>query len=234
VIAGCAGHGAARSSTSSARHYRPPGFSFTTTVASCPPCINALQRCLRECLLLDVLNLPPRAQEATLLTTMQARRSIQWRRREEPVRGTRRQPIYRTGNCDVAEQAQQTARPRVHFTETGQRRWSGGVPGGQQGYRSRKRGFRVQRLVELSGTGPDRLCALQRSARPGTNADSRQVDEHQNGKVSLGLSIVVRITLKDGTYHEVIQPSNRFSIGLIIPGHRLWLNREWKRQSSIL
>ncbi|CAO2658637.1 Nn.00g063600.m01.CDS01 [Neocucurbitaria sp. VM-36] len=30
------------------------------------------------------------------------------------------------------------------------------------------------------------------------------VDEHQNGKVSLGLSIVVRITLKDGTYHEDI------------------------------
>lgn len=32
-----------------------------------------------------------------------------------------------------------------------------------------------------------------------------QVDEHQNGKVSLGLSIVVRITLKDGTYHEASQ-----------------------------
>ncbi|KAF2833600.1 hypothetical protein CC86DRAFT_365446 [Ophiobolus disseminans] len=30
------------------------------------------------------------------------------------------------------------------------------------------------------------------------------VDEHQNQKVSLGLSIVVRITLKDGTYHEDI------------------------------
>ncbi|KAJ4351022.1 DNA repair protein rad52 [Ascochyta clinopodiicola] len=30
------------------------------------------------------------------------------------------------------------------------------------------------------------------------------VDEHQSGKVSLGLSIVVRITLKDGTYHEDI------------------------------
>ncbi|KAF1921705.1 hypothetical protein BDU57DRAFT_592438 [Ampelomyces quisqualis] len=28
------------------------------------------------------------------------------------------------------------------------------------------------------------------------------VDEGQNGKISLGLSIVVRITLKDGTYHE--------------------------------
>lgn len=32
---------------------------------------------------------------------------------------------------------------------------------------------------------------------------SLQVDELQGGKVSLGLSIVVRITLKDGTYHEV-------------------------------
>ncbi|KAF7571976.1 hypothetical protein PtrM4_094760 [Pyrenophora tritici-repentis] len=30
------------------------------------------------------------------------------------------------------------------------------------------------------------------------------VDELQNGKVNLGLSIVVRITLKDGTYHEDI------------------------------
>jgi hypothetical protein len=32
-----------------------------------------------------------------------------------------------------------------------------------------------------------------------------QVDELQGGKVSLGLSMVVRITLKDGTYHEVIR-----------------------------
>ncbi|KAF1835123.1 hypothetical protein BDW02DRAFT_496705 [Decorospora gaudefroyi] len=30
------------------------------------------------------------------------------------------------------------------------------------------------------------------------------IDEHQGGQVSLGLSIVVRITLKDGTYHEDI------------------------------
>ena len=34
-----------------------------------------------------------------------------------------------------------------------------------------------------------------------------QVDEHpQNGRISLGLSINVKITLKDGTYHEVNRP----------------------------
>lgn len=31
-----------------------------------------------------------------------------------------------------------------------------------------------------------------------------QVDEHQSsGKISLGLSVIVRVTLRDGTYHEV-------------------------------
>ena len=34
-----------------------------------------------------------------------------------------------------------------------------------------------------------------------------QVDEAPNtGKISLGLSVVVRVTLKDGTYHEVGSP----------------------------
>jgi DNA repair and recombination protein RAD52 len=28
------------------------------------------------------------------------------------------------------------------------------------------------------------------------------VDENQNGKISLGLSVIVRVTLKDGTFHE--------------------------------
>ena len=28
------------------------------------------------------------------------------------------------------------------------------------------------------------------------------VDENQNGRVSLGLSVIVRVTLKDGTFHE--------------------------------
>ena len=31
-----------------------------------------------------------------------------------------------------------------------------------------------------------------------------QVEESQHtGKISLGLSVIVRVTLKDGTYHEV-------------------------------
>ena len=31
-----------------------------------------------------------------------------------------------------------------------------------------------------------------------------QVDENQStGKVNLGLSVIVRVTLRDGTYHEV-------------------------------
>jgi recombination DNA repair RAD52 pathway protein len=31
-----------------------------------------------------------------------------------------------------------------------------------------------------------------------------QVDESQSsGKVSLGLSVIMRVTLRDGTYHEV-------------------------------
>ena len=28
------------------------------------------------------------------------------------------------------------------------------------------------------------------------------VDENQSGKISLGLSVIVRVTLKDGTFHE--------------------------------
>jgi recombination DNA repair RAD52 pathway protein len=30
-----------------------------------------------------------------------------------------------------------------------------------------------------------------------------QCDLDQGGKVSMGVSIIVRVTLKDGTYHEV-------------------------------
>jgi recombination DNA repair RAD52 pathway protein len=31
-----------------------------------------------------------------------------------------------------------------------------------------------------------------------------QIDENQNsGRVTMGLSVVMRVTLKDGTYHEV-------------------------------
>lgn len=34
--------------------------------------------------------------------------------------------------------------------------------------------------------------------------DWTQVDEsRESGRVSLGLSVIMRVTLKDGTYHEV-------------------------------
>lgn len=33
---------------------------------------------------------------------------------------------------------------------------------------------------------------------------TNQIDENQNsGRVTMGLSVVMRVTLKDGTYHEV-------------------------------
>lgn len=32
----------------------------------------------------------------------------------------------------------------------------------------------------------------------------KQIDENQNsGRVTMGLSVIMRVTLKDGTYHEV-------------------------------
>lgn len=41
-------------------------------------------------------------------------------------------------------------------------------------------------------------------------ADNIQVEESQHtGKISLGLSVIVRVTLKDGTYHEVGRYLNR-------------------------
>lgn len=37
-----------------------------------------------------------------------------------------------------------------------------------------------------------------------SNAGFAQVEESPNtGKISLGLSVIVRVTLKDGTFHEV-------------------------------
>lgn len=36
----------------------------------------------------------------------------------------------------------------------------------------------------------------------------KQIDENQNsGRVTMGLSVVMRVTLKDGTYHEVNIPA---------------------------
>lgn len=45
----------------------------------------------------------------------------------------------------------------------------------------------------------------------------RQVDEHQSsGKISLGLSVIVRVTLRDGTYHEVWGEDSRLTGNMLI------------------
>jgi len=47
--------------------------------------------------------------------------------------------------------------------------------------------------------------------------DYNQIDENQNsGRVTMGLSVVMRVTLKDGTYHEVISISVSQPIGVIM------------------
>ncbi len=50
------------------------------------------------------------------------------------------------------------------------------------------------------------------------------MDESQGtGKVSLGLSVIVRVTLKDGTYHEVKDPMlGLASFRLNSIGHWIW------------
>lgn len=65
-----------------------------------------------------------------------------------------------------------------------------------------------------------------------------QIEENQNtGKINLGLSVIVRVTLKDGTFHEVS------SLLILVPlmkralkhlGYRLWPYRELQGQSCSL
>lgn len=62
-----------------------------------------------------------------------------------------------------------------------------------------------------------------------TKLNFSQVDESQStGKVSLGLSVIVRVTLRDGTYHEV-HPHNAIynlaNVDLNL-GYWLWAYRE--------
>jgi len=58
-------------------------------------------------------------------------------------------------------------------------------------------------------------------------ANSEKVDENATtGKISLGLSTIVRVTLKDGTFHEVRGNFRLLSNVLNLPGHRLWTYRE--------
>lgn len=59
-------------------------------------------------------------------------------------------------------------------------------------------------MVKRDSERPDRLCELIFVRRPSHGSNGRQVEESQStGKVSLGLSVIVRVTLRDGTFHEV-------------------------------
>lgn len=61
-------------------------------------------------------------------------------------------------------------------------------------------------MVIINSTRTDRFCKPSiKYVNKGANIDEK-VDEHRDsGKVSLGLSVTVRVTLKDGTYHEVLK-----------------------------
>ncbi len=50
-----------------------------------------------------------------------------------------------------------------------------------------------------------------------------QVDENEQGRVSLGLSVTLRVTLRDGTYHEVRSIRlGKVSVLTWPTGYRLW------------
>lgn len=66
-------------------------------------------------------------------------------------------------------------------------------------------------MVELDPKYPDRFCMFGLSSprdkvwrKKRLTVSSSQVEESPNtGKISLGLSVIIRVTLKDGTFHEV-------------------------------
>ena len=56
-----------------------------------------------------------------------------------------------------------------------------------------------------------------------------KVDESPTtGKISLGLSVIVRVTLRDGTYHEVCcpvssgDPKGNHEVNQLLLGCRIW------------
>ena len=59
-------------------------------------------------------------------------------------------------------------------------------------------------MVELDQQYTGGFCEFWDKQDRGTETDGWQVDENAaTGKISLGLSVIVRVSLKDGTYHEV-------------------------------
>ena len=62
-----------------------------------------------------------------------------------------------------------------------------------------------------------------------------QVDETDQGRVSLGLSVTLRVTLRDGTYHEVYMCGLQERCMLMgTKGYWLWPYRKLQRQSCSL
>jgi len=53
-------------------------------------------------------------------------------------------------------------------------------------------------------------------------ADVQMDENRESGRVSLGLSVVVRVTLRDGVYHEVWI----HLLLLTVVGSRIWFYRE--------
>ena len=68
-----------------------------------------------------------------------------------------------------------------------------------------QRSVRIQWMVERNNENPSGFRKRFRLSRNHIwRLKDRQVDENQtSGKICLGLSVVVRVTLRDGTYHEV-------------------------------
>ncbi len=114
-----------------------------------------------------------------------------------------------------------------------------------QSYRIGQRHFRVQRMVFECGRCDSRLCTVLLPFLPvaasecNAPAPGCECEEDRQGKFNVGISAIVRVTLKDGCYHEVCalalkrrkQSRVLTFVCLFVPshhftGHRLWLGQE--------
>ena len=88
-------------------------------------------------------------------------------------------------------------------------------------------GSKMFRLILWGDRWADGRCELQ--------ANFNQVDENEStGKISLGLSVIVRVTLRDGAFHEVYVPifcpTTALSL-MNLEGYRIRADRELQRES---
>jgi hypothetical protein len=47
------------------------------------------------------------------------------------------------------------------------------------------------------------MYVLELTEEQGTILTPRQLDQSKDGKWSIGIAVIIRVTLKDGTFHEV-------------------------------